>query len=86
MSGSNSGVGILPAIDSTLENRKLEAYATLTENRKLEAYATLTTKNLIWKVFSMRKEFASIYQTGKSAIASQGKLHKSDTTRSTNGI
>ena len=34
------GVGFLSAIESTLENRKLEAYATL-ENRKLEAYATL---------------------------------------------
>ncbi len=35
----NSGVGILPAIESTFEDRKLEAYATF-EDRKLEAYAT----------------------------------------------
>ena len=40
-----SGVGILPAVESTLENRKLEAYATL-ENRKLEAYATLENRKL----------------------------------------
>ena len=52
----NSGVGILPAIESTLENRKLEALmlylrstksnlieSTL-ENRKPEAYATLILK------------------------------------------
>ena len=41
----NSGVGILPAIESTFEDRKLEAYATF-ENRKLEAYDTLEDRKL----------------------------------------